>query len=192
MVTSYWVISTCPGKGFANDWQYDVVIQLARRLEARPVREPSRALVEIDRKEPARLVGEHRVDAHDVLALQVGAHSKVVHRPERLVGAVAALHLRQRAHTDDELVRARVRVSRLSGLLADEGSRVDIVPPAKELAEQLHLFGRVVRGGGGRRDGGGTYRGRGLKSCELGSKRFRARDGAGALDVEQPKGPHLV
>ncbi len=126
----------------------------ARSLDERGQPEPARgicegsdvlfprALVEVDREEPARLVGEHRVDAHDVLATQVPEQGVVVDRAERLVRAVAALHLRQLADAGDELVRARGRVAGLTRLPADEPSRIEIVASAEELPEQLDLLRR--------------------------------------------------
>ena len=88
--------------------------QPTARLDERAHVVDPRALVEVDREEPAGLVVEQRVDAHHVPALQVGEHGVVVERAERLVRAVAALHLRQLADAGDELVRARRRVAGLA------------------------------------------------------------------------------
>lgn len=51
------------------------------------------ALVEVDGEEPAGLVLQKRVHPHHLPALQVGKHRCIVHRNERLVRALAALHL---------------------------------------------------------------------------------------------------
>ena len=64
----------------------------------------------------------------------------VVDRLERLVRALSALDLRERAGTGYELVRACWSVAGLASPLADEAVREDICSPAKERAEQPHLF----------------------------------------------------
>ena len=58
--------------------------QLTARLHERAHVVPPRALVEVDGQKPAGLVVLHRIDAHYVLALQVGNHGFVVDGFERL------------------------------------------------------------------------------------------------------------
>lgn len=65
----------------------------------------------------------------------------IIERRERLARAVAALHPRQLAHAFHELVGTRRRVARLARLFADEPRREDVVTPAKQRAEELHLLG---------------------------------------------------
>ena len=52
-----------------------------------------RALVEVHREKPARLIGKKRIDAHDMPAGEVADHRRIVERDEGLVRAVAALDL---------------------------------------------------------------------------------------------------
>ncbi len=144
--------------------------QSTARLHERTYVVHPRALVEVDRQKPAGLVVQHRIDAHHVLALQVGDHGGVIDGLERLSGAVTALHLRELADTGHELVRAGGGIPWLARLLADEARRVDVRTTAEELTEQLHLVGR--RAGGEPRQRLGRQRPRSrIKRCELVSKR---------------------
>ena len=93
------------------------------------------ALVEVDCQEPAGLVLEHGVDAHDVLAFEVCEHGGVVERAKRLLRAVAAFHLGQLAYTGDELVRAGRGVAWFPSLLADEARRVEVWAATEELTK---------------------------------------------------------
>jgi hypothetical protein len=111
--------------------------------EGANVLEP-RALVEVHREEPTRLIREERVDAHHVLAREVADHCCVVAWEERLIRAVAALDLGQFAHTPDELVSARRGVSAFPCPLTHESSREDVLTPAKPRTEQSHLVGGCV------------------------------------------------
>jgi hypothetical protein len=52
-----------------------------------------RAAVEIDREQPARVIGKERIDPDDLVALKVRQQLTVAERNERLVGAFAAAHL---------------------------------------------------------------------------------------------------
>jgi len=70
----------------------------------------------------------HRIDAHHMLALQVGEHGRVIDRLERLPGAVTALHLRELADTGHELVRAGWGIPCLARLFADEARRFGLSP----------------------------------------------------------------
>jgi hypothetical protein len=63
-------------------------------------------LVEVGRHEPACLVREERVDAHDVPPLEVVPDDLIRHGKERLVGTLPALDTRLLADTADPLVRA--------------------------------------------------------------------------------------
>ena len=121
-----------------------------RRLHERANVLLPRGLVEVGGEKPARLVSEHRVDAHHVLAAQVLEQRRIIHGPERLVRTIAALHLRQLAYAGDELVRASGRIASLARLLADEARRIQVVAAAEELPEQLHLLRRGSRCGGWR------------------------------------------
>jgi hypothetical protein len=53
-----------------------------------------RAFVEIHSEEPARLIGEERIDAHDVSTRQMADYGRVVKWNECLVRAIAAFDLR--------------------------------------------------------------------------------------------------
>lgn len=75
------------------------------------------------------------IHAHDVPALQVGEHSRVVRADEGLAPALAALHLWKLANAPDELVGAGRRVPWLSGLLAHEAGREHVSTTAEELPE---------------------------------------------------------
>ena len=112
----------------------------------------------------------HRIDAHHMLALQVGNHRGVIDGLERLPGAVAAFHLRKLADTGHELVRAGRGIPWRARLLADEARRVEVWTAAEELTEQFHLVGR--RAGGKPRQRLGHHGPRSpIKRCELLSKR---------------------
>jgi hypothetical protein len=100
------------------------------------------ALVEVHREEPAGLIRKERVNAHHVSAREVADHRGVVERDERLIWAIAALHLGQFAHTPDELVSARRSVSALPSLPTLESSREDVLTPSKQRAEKSHFIGR--------------------------------------------------
>ncbi len=129
---------------------------------------------------------EHGVDAHDVLALEVGEHRSIVERTKRLLRAVAALHLRQLADAADELVRAGRSVAGLARLLADEARRVEVLPATEESTKELHLVDRRSRSIS-RRLGGLRVGGR-FASCvplrEVGAERTQARLGFGVLGLQ--------
>ncbi len=118
--------------------------------ERRDVIDPG-LLVEVDGQEPARLVFEQRIDAHDVLAAQVRQDGRVIDRHKGLVRTLAALDLRELANTPNELVRARGRVAWPACLLAHEPSRKDVLPATEELSEQRDLM--LGRHGGRHRQG---------------------------------------
>jgi hypothetical protein len=147
-----------------------------------------RAFVEVGGEKPARPVGEHRINAHHLLAAEVLEKSRVVHGPERLLRAVAALHFRQLADSGDEFVRASGRVAGLASLLADEASRIDIVAPSEKLSEQLHLLGRRSRYGRGGWACQGADEGR---RGEHGAELRPARVGFGWSRGERPDGLYL-
>jgi hypothetical protein len=86
-----------------------------------------RALVEVSRKEPAGFVVEEWVDAHDVAAREMPDDRGVVGQDERLVRALAALHLGQLTDASDELVPAGRRITGFPGLLAHEPRREDVL-----------------------------------------------------------------
>ena len=149
------------------------------------------ALVEVDRKEPASLVGEHWVDAHHMFAAQVREQGGVIDGAERLVRAVAALHLRQLADAGDELVRARGRIAGHACLLADEPSRIEVGASAEELAEQPHLLRGRLRRRGGRIAALAMVSRSLVERRELGAQRVDARFRLGVLRLEAPK-PRLL
>jgi hypothetical protein len=101
-----------------------------------------RALVEIHREKPARLIGEERIDAHDVSARQMPDYGRVVERNECLVQAIAAFDLRQFTYAPNELVAARGGVPTLPCSRAHKSGREDVLAPAKQGAEEPNLFGR--------------------------------------------------
>jgi hypothetical protein len=98
-----------------------------------------RALVEINGQKPARLVVLHRIDAHHMLALQVGEHGGVIDRLEHLPGTVTALHFREPADTGHELVGAGWGIPRLARLRADELGGVDVRTTTEKLTKKTHL-----------------------------------------------------
>ncbi len=114
----------------------------SRRDEGVDVFAPG-AFVEVSREEPARVVLEQWVGAHDVLAEEVLANCLGVERSERLVRALTALHLGQVADAFDELVAAVGGVARLAVTLSYEAGGVDVGSPAEEGQEERDL---VVRG----------------------------------------------
>ena len=124
---------------FDGDREADVP---ARFLERPHVLGP-RALVEVDRQEPAGPVLEERIDPHHVAPFQVRQHHRVVHGKERLVAALPTLHLRQLAEAPNELVRAGRSVALLPGLPILEPRWEHVSATSEQLAEKPHLvFGR--------------------------------------------------
>jgi hypothetical protein len=84
--------------------------------------------VEVDRKEPARLVVEQRVNAHHVPAGQVPDDGSVVAADEGLVRGIAALDpVLQPVDPVDEFVRTRGRVTGAPRFLANEPRREDVL-----------------------------------------------------------------
>ena len=127
-----------------------------------------RALVEVGREKPARLVLEERVHAHDVPALEVVEYHLIADRQERLIRALAALATRlQDADAAHEFVRALWGVPGIAGFLADEARREDVFASAKQRAEEPHLLGRRLRN---------SAAGRRVERQELGRPRRCARE----------------
>ncbi len=116
----------------------------ARRDERQDVLRPS-ALVEVDRQEPAGFVIEERVHSHDLPALQVCEHRRIVDRNEGLVRAFPALDLRKLADAPYELVRAGRRVPRLAGLPAHKARREDVYAATEEPPKQADFLPRIPR-----------------------------------------------
>ena len=104
-----------------------------------------RALVEIGRQEPTGLIGQHRVHADDVPALQVMADHLVCHGQQVTVRALTALHPPLVAQACDPFVGAGGCVSLAAGLLALPQLGVDVLPPTEEASEKRNLVAR--RGG---------------------------------------------
>ena len=124
-------------------------LQLTARLQERSrVLLPS-VLVEVNRKEEARLVLQHRVHAgHErlagvVVAGQVPADDVVGDREKASMVTLRALDARLLAHAADPLVRAGRGVAGLASLAAFEASRVDVFATPEQRAEERDLrFGR--------------------------------------------------
>jgi hypothetical protein len=100
------------------------------------------ALVEVGRHEPAGLVREEGVDAHDVAPLEVIPDDLIRHGKERLIGALPALDTRLLADAAHPLVRAGGGVPLPAGRGVRPELRVEVVPAPEELTEQGHLLGR--------------------------------------------------
>jgi hypothetical protein len=95
-----------------------------------------RALVEIDRQEPTRLVVEQRIATDDMPACQVINNDLVVYRDEGLICAVRALASRvKQAEPRFPLVQASRRVARIARLLAHEADGEDVRAPSKKMAQ---------------------------------------------------------
>lgn len=95
--------------------------------------------VEVDRQQPARVVGEQRVDPHHLAAPQMRKQLTLGRRRERLAGARAAPHARLGANTGLPLVRAPrcPAASPRPRILPAE--REHVLAPAKEAREQRDL-----------------------------------------------------
>src|SRR4029077_7500472 len=89
-------------------------------------------LVEVHGKEPAGLVLEQRVDADDMLPLQVVGDNAVADGDEGLVGALPALDARFLADASHPLVGARGGVALLRGLIVDPQLWEDVGPTSKK------------------------------------------------------------
>lgn len=139
---------------FDHEWQ----IELAAGGDERAHVVGPRSLVEVHGEEPARAVGEHRVDAHHVVAEEVAAVCRVIGGEELLVLALATLHLRELAQALHELVGARRPVA-LFTLGTLEACRVHVRSSAEQAAEDVELLLWRARCGGlgrslaSRRDG---------------------------------------
>ena len=134
---------------------------LARAAERGDVLSPV-PLVEIHREKPARLVGEHGVDAGHVASPKVVQHHAVANREKRLVRAFPATYARLFADPLYPLVAAGGRVPRASGPAVGPEHREDVLPTPKQGSEQCDLSGR------GRRDrttGTGEFTGRPRGRC---------------------------
>lgn len=106
------------------------------------------ALVEVDRQEPAGLILKERVDAHHVAAGEVASHRGIVEWVERLIRALAALHLRELADPFHELVPTRRCVAWPRGLLRYEPRRKHIFAASEKRTKERHLLVRRARGFG--------------------------------------------
>ena len=98
-------------------------------------------LVEVRRKEPARLIGKQGIDAGNMASPEVVQYHAVAHRHERLVRTFPATHPRLLAHAARPFIAACAGIAGASGLAARPQHREDIVPVSKQRAEQGHLFG---------------------------------------------------
>ena len=123
-------------------------VSLARLAEGSYVFPPA-VVVEVHGEEPAPLVLEHGIDAHDLLALEVLKNFCVVDRQEGLVRAfaagrpAAANRALLLADAADPFVGANGRVPGLPGLRVFPASRKDIGPAPKERAKEANLLGGV-------------------------------------------------
>ena len=106
--------------------------------EGRDVARP-RVLVEVRREEPARLVGQERIHAHDVLPPQVGDHHAVFDTHERLVLAGTASDARLLADAEAPLVGADGRVALDPRLAVDPELGEDVFATAEERSKQRDL-----------------------------------------------------
>jgi len=97
--------------------------------------------IEVDRAEPARVVGAERVGAEDVPPAQVRENRLIVQSEKRLVGTAAAANLRFSSDTGQPFVPARGREPRLARPGALPPHRVHVVAAAKEPPEEPHLGG---------------------------------------------------
>ena len=102
-------------------------------------------LVEVRRKEPARLIGKQGIDARDMASPEMVQYHAVAHRYKRLVRTFPATHPRLLAHSGRPFIAARRGIPRTSGLAARPQHRKDIVPASKQGAEQGHLSGSGQR-----------------------------------------------
>ena len=87
--------------------------------------------VKVHCEEPAGLILEERVYAHDMSTCEVAEYRGVVERNERLIQALAALYFGQFAYAPDELVSTRRSISALPGLLTHESGWEDVHTSAK-------------------------------------------------------------
>ena len=112
-----------------------------------------RRLVEVERGEADRLVGEHRIRAHRerlarvVPAPEMPGHRAVRHRDERPLGTRRAPHLRLAAHPADPFVAAHRLVAGFARPAALEAPREHVLASPEEPPEQRHfrLRGRCHR-----------------------------------------------
>ncbi|MGA8744698.1 MAG: hypothetical protein WB507_02395 [Solirubrobacterales bacterium] len=94
--------------------------------------------IEVDRQQVAGVVGEQRIDAHGVVAFEMGSELVPCGRNERLVRALSALHLRLLAYPWPPLVGATGRPSAATlGVFPAPGE--DIRPTLKQALEELDL-----------------------------------------------------
>jgi len=139
-----------------------------------------RVLVEVRREKPARLVGQERIHAHDVLPPQMRDHHPALDRDEGLLRTGPASDARLLADAGAPLVGADGRVALGSGLPVDPELGEDVFATAKEPAKERDLAGHARR-----RDGGCNQGQRSLPRAARG-QHVRILD----LAAEQIPGPH--